>query len=442
MSHRNLLILLLAVAVSYACYVRGEQNSYARYVAEGLAMIDENALDRVPDRELFEGAMRGMVGVLHSHGDQHSEFLDQDDADPLRSEIRQQFGGIGVRIGLEGEPPRLTIVGPPEPGSPAARENLRAGDRILSIDGQVTDGMQMTDVLRRMRGLPDTQVRLSIERDGEPKPREVELVREVITVESVLGDRRGDHGDWHFLLESDPRIAHVRIASFGERTPMELERVLANVIANGAKAIALDLRGDAGGALESAVAVCRMLLPAGKKIVETRGRDGDVRESYASKEDGQFMKVPLVVIVNQDSASASEIVAACLQDNGRAAVAGQRSYGKGTVQQLIPVQNGKSLLKLTWASFWRPNEKKIHRAAGEAESGEWGVVPDAGLEHRLSEEEFARYQEYRSARYRIGIGAAGEIAENDGKAPPAEFVDKQLQAAVNYLQRGLENQRR
>jgi carboxyl-terminal processing protease len=277
-------------------------------------------------------------------------------------------------------------------------------------------------------------VRLTIERAGDPKPREVELVREVINIESVLGDRRGEDGGWRFQLESDPRIAHVRIASFGERTPMELERVLASVIANGAKAIALDLRGDAGGSLESAVAVCQMLLPTGRQIVKTRGREGALRASYTTTEDGAFLDVPLVVLVNQDSASASEIVAACLQDNERAAIAGQRSYGKGTVQQLIPVQNGQSLLKLTWASFWRPNKKKIHRAPGEAESATWGVVPNPGLERRLSDEEYARFQEYRSARDRIGPAADEAAPGNDGKSAPSEFVDEQLQLAVKHLQ--------
>jgi carboxyl-terminal processing protease len=217
--------------------------------------------------------------------------------------------------------------------------------------------------------------------------------------------------------------------------------VLSNVLAEGAKAVALDLRGDAGGSLDAAVAVCEMLLPAGKKIVETRGRNGVVHKSYATTADGRFANVPLVVLVNQDSASASEIVAACLQDNHRVAIAGQRSYGKGTVQQLIPVQNGKSNLKLTWASFWRPNERKIHRAAGEKESEIWGVVPDPGLERRLSDEEYARFQEYRGARDRIGPPAANEAAEGEGNSGPP-FVDEQLQLAVKFLQNKLDGDTR
>jgi carboxyl-terminal processing protease len=176
-----------------------------------------------------------------------------------------------------------------------------------------------------------------------------------------------------------------------------------------------------------------MFLPAGRKIVETRGRDGTVQKSYITSADGQYLDVPLVVLVNQDSASASEIVAACLQDHHRAAVAGQRSYGKGTVQQLIPMQNGKSNLKLTWASFWRPSDAKIDRSAGDAESAVWGVVPDKGLERRLTDEQIAKFRGYRSARDRMGLSAtddAGRKGENS--VPP--FVDEQLQLAVKHLQ--------
>lgn len=440
MSQRNLLILLAAVVVSYACYVRGGQNPYARFVAEGLTTIGDNSLDRVPDRELFDGAMKGMVDVLNQHGDQHSEFFNQDVADSLRTEIRQQFGGIGVRIGLEGEPPVLTIVGPPDPGSPAALENLRSGDRILSIDGQPTAGMNMTNVLRRMRGAPNTKVRLSIQQAADSKPREVELVRQVINIESVLGDRRDEEGSWRFQLESDPRIAHIRISSFGDRTVSELIRVLENVKSHEAEALVLDLRNNPGGSLDTAVEVCQLLLPAGKKIVETRGRDGVVLASYSTTEDGAYRDIPLVVLINQDTASAAEIVAACLQDHGRAKVAGQRSYGKGTVQPLLPLQNGKSLLKLTWASFWRPSDARIHRDPDSTDEEIWGVVPDAGLEQHLSEDELEAFLENRSERDQIDPATpANPDSRNEG-SEVVEFVDRQLQRAVTSLQADLSNE--
>ncbi|MEX0612899.1 MAG: S41 family peptidase [Pirellulales bacterium] len=442
MPQRNLSILLLATVVSYACYVRGEQNPYARYLADGLAAVEEGSLERVPNGELFSGAMEGMVGVLRRHGDEHSQFIPEEEADPLRTDIRQQFGGIGVRIGFEGEPSRLVIVGPPEPGTPAARANLLPGDRILAIDDRPTEGMNMGEVLRLMRGEPGTKVRLSIQHEHAAEPLPVELVREVINIESILGDRRRHDGGWEFRLADEQRIAHIRIASFGDRTAMELASVVEKVTANGAAAVVLDVRDNAGGALDAAVAVCEMLLPAGKTIVETRGRDQSLRRRYATRLDGRYLDLPVAVVVNQNSASAAEIVAACLQDHQRAIVAGERSYGKGTVQQLVPLESGRSLLKLTWASFWRPSGARIHRIADGAENDTWGVVPDAGFERKLSPEEYAAYREYRASRDMFGLRPGGGTAEDAERPADAGLVDEQLQIAVNYLRGKLDDRTR
>jgi carboxyl-terminal processing protease len=442
MSQRNLLILLLAGVVSYTCYVRGEQNPYARHVASGLAAIEAGSLEEVPDRELFDGAMRGMVEVLRRHGDEHSQYLAAEDAEPLRTEIRQQFGGIGVRIRFAGDPPRLIVSGPPEPGTPADRAHLAANDRILAIDDRPTEGLDIDEVLALMRGDPGTVVRLTIQRPQQP-PRSIELVREIISMESILGDERGDDGRWQFRLPADPRIAHLRITFFGDRTADEFDHVMEELIAGGIQAAVIDLRDNVGGALDAAVTICDRLLPAGRTIVETRGRDHVLRHRYETTGAGKYLDLPLAVVVNHNSASAAEIVAACLQDHGRAAVAGERTYGKGTVQQLVPLAN-RSLLKLTWASFWRPSGANIHRLANTPASAKWGVVPDRGLERPLSRNEYAEYRKYRIARDARPPAepppaepppAAGTDDEQDKVEP---FVDVQLLMAVEHLQRTLD----
>jgi len=440
MSQRNLSILLLTTAVSYACYVRGEQNPYARYVGDGLAAIRQEALENVPDRALFDGAMRGMIDVLQKRGDEHSQFLPESEADPLKTEIRQQFGGIGVRIGFEGKPPQLTIVGPPDPGTPAASANLLVGDQILTIDGENTAGVSMADVLRRIRGEPGTTVKLTIQQRHAAKPRTIELVRKIIHIDSILGERRDPDGRWIFITPSDPRIAHVRIASFGDHTAAELSHVLEELTSSCVEAVVLDLRDNEGGSLDAAVAVCQMLLPASKTIVETRGRGQTLRERYETKSNGPYRDLPLVVMVNQNSASASEIVAASLQDHGRAPVAGERSYGKGTVQQLLPLESGKSLLKLTWASFWRPSGANIHHESDAADNALWGVLPDSGLERELSEEEYAAYRSYRNERDGMNEEHPAVAAENSAPSQP-EFVDEQFQLAVKYLKSKLDKRK-
>jgi carboxyl-terminal processing protease len=440
MSQRNLLILMLATAISYGCYVRGEQDPHERYLGDGLAAITRGALESVSEQELFDGAMRGMVGVLQRHGDEHSEFLPESEADPLRSEIRQQFGGVGVRIGFDGKPPQLTIVGPPDPGTPAAKANLLPGDRILAIDDRATAGMNMGDVLHLMRGAPGTTVRLSIQRQQEPQARTVELVREIINIDSILGERRGPDGRWEFTMPDHPRIAHVRIASFGERTAAELGHVLESLEKRGVEAVVLDVRDNGGGSLDAAVAVCQMLLPAGQTIVTTRGRGDTLRAKYATTADGKYMDLPLAVVVNQNSASAAEIVAACLQDSGRAIVVGQRSYGKGTVQELLPMESGRSLLKLTWASFWRPSGVNIHRKpGGDAKDAAWGVSPDPGFERVLSAEEYAAYRKYRNERDGFGKADSDESVKKDEQDESSPFVDEQLQLAAKYLTERLAN---
>src|SRR6476659_1045257 len=242
MSRRNLLILLLTVVVCYACYLRGAQDPFARYTAEGLDSIRHDSLEVVSGRELFDAAMHGMVGVLRNHGDEHSDYRKEDDANRLRSEIHQQFGGIGVRIGFLGEQHRLAIVAPPDPGTPAARAKLQPGDFILSINDQSTDGIKMSDVLRLVRGEPGSLLRLKIDSPTDPVPRTVELVREVINTESVLGDRRDKDGSWQFRLESDPQIALIRITSFGDRTAAEFVNVMSKLSGEGVGAFVLDLR--------------------------------------------------------------------------------------------------------------------------------------------------------------------------------------------------------
>jgi carboxyl-terminal processing protease len=427
MPQRNLLILAVALAVSYACYLCGQQNPFARYAAHALSQIRSDALEHAPNEELFNAAMSGMVDVLHKHGDEHSQFISRDDADPFRAELRQQFGGIGVRIRFRGDPPQLMIIGAPDPGTPAAGSHIRSGDHVLAIDDRPTGGMTMSEVLHAMRGDPGQTVRLTIQHATGERPETVALVRNVIVVDSILGDRRTTEGGWEFRLADNPDIAHVRITAFGNKTPEELAHVLKKLTQEGVKAVVLDLRDNPGGALDAAVAICDMFLPAGLPIVETRGRDGTLRVSYTTTGKGAFQKLPLVVLVNQNSASASEIVAACLQDHHRAVVVGQRSYGKGTVQQLIPIESGQSLLKLTAASYWRPSGKNIHRRPGDSDADDWGVSPDTDLAVPLEDKEYDAYTKYRDDR---DLAPPGPTGESTGEAP---FTDRQLQTAVGYL---------
>ncbi len=436
MSRRNLLLLFATGLVSYACYVRGEQNPYARYVAAGYSVVNRWSLEEVPDRELFEGAMRGMVVVLGKHGDEHSLFIGEQDREEFREELTQEFGGVGVHVLLLGDPPAPTVVGPPEPGTPAFTSDIRSGDRILAINGESTQSLDLIDVVKRMRGPVGEPVVLSLLHSGETEPLEITLTRSVVTAESVRGDFRDQDGKWQFRLAQEPRIGYLQIIKFGDKTEAELTGALASLTAAGIEALILDVRDNYGGALDAAVGITDLFLRAGQLIVTTRGRDGVTRDRFVSTGRGGYTQIPLVVLVNHSSASASEILAACLQDYGRATIVGQRTYGKGTVQQLIPVESGRSLLKLTSATYWRPSGKNIHRLSGASESDAWGVAPDKGLEVTLDEEEYLQWRQYRRRRDVFGDRRDEPLVEQfdaqDGELPE-EFVDRALELAVDFL---------
>ncbi len=440
MPHRNLLLLLATLLIAYACYVRAEQNPYARYVAAGYSVIDRWSLQQPPDQALFEGAMRGMIDVLRKSGDEHSGFVDEQQHDGFREDLTQEFGGVGVRIRLLGEPALPTIVGPPEPGTPAFHADIRSGDSIVAIDGRGTADLGMDDILRSMRGPIGKAVTLSVLHEGDTKPEEIQLTRALITVESIYGDLRDEQGKWSYRLASDPSIGYVRITKFGDKTVAELTQVLADLTAphreEPIEALIIDVRDNYGGALDAAVAISDLFLRAGQTIVTTRGRDQVTRDRFASTGNGGHTELPLAVLINHNSASASEILAACLQDYGRAVVIGQRTYGKGTVQRLMRIESGRSLLKLTSATYWRPSEQNIHRMPGDTEAETWGVRPNTGFEVKLDEEHYLQWRKYRSRRDLLGekpSGALSDQLDKEDGALPASYEDQALVRAAKYL---------
>jgi carboxyl-terminal processing protease len=436
MSYRNLTLLLVTMLISYACYVRAEQNPYARYVAAGFSAIDRWALEDAPDQELFNGAMHGMVSVLHRLGDEHSEFVDAGQQAAFNEDYDQEFGGVGVRLRMLGEPPLPTVIGLPERGSPADGADIRLGDRIEAVDGTATAGLDLEQITAMVRGPVGEPVVLSIRRPGSSEPHVETLVRATIQVESILGDVRQADGGWDFLISEQPRIGYVRIIKFGDKTAAELSRILADLTADGLDGLIIDVRDDAGGSLDAAIEISDLFLPAGRPIVITRDREGNERDRYISTGAGQYTELPLAVLVDRNSASASEIVAACLQDYRRAVVMGERSFGKGTVQRVMWVESGRSLLKLTTASYWRPSGKNIHRMPQDTAADQWGVTPDEGFAVKLDDEAYKAWRSYRQRRDLVGEGLdaalAAELTRAEGEVP-ADYVDEALRRAVVYL---------
>ncbi len=245
-------------------------------------------------------------------------------------------------------------------------------------------------------------------------------------------------GSWDFLLPGDERLGYIRLTTFGETTVEELDAALAWLTARKCRGVVLDLRNNPGGLLQVAQRVCDLFLPAGALVVSTRGRDGRELSSYTASGNGPYQKLPLVLLVNDKSASASEIVAAALQDHARATIVGQRTWGKGTVQDVIQLEAGKSLLKLTVASYWRPSGKNIHRLASSIETDEWGVKPDADFEVKLDEKQAqALYEKLRPLDIPLPADGAASAATSGQAARRRVDLDPQLKRAVEALERQL-----
>lgn len=408
---RNLAIIFVAMVASIICYRTASRNRHAATLAQAMNIVVDHYVDPVDERKLFEGAMEGMIDEL----DPNSRYTPPAELPRFQESIDQEFPGIGIIVELDDQEKRLKVK-MPVPKLPAFQAGLKAGDIILAIDGEDTAGKAIEECTKFIRGEEGTKVKLLIRRAGAKEPLEFAVVRAKIPIENVKGDRHNAAGDWIFTLPDQPRVGYVRIVGFGERTVDELKAAL-ETFGPGARKIdglILDLRGNPGGLLTAGVGVCDAFLDQGL-IVSTRGRGQKELESHSAHADLSVpLALPIVVLVDSHSASASEIVAACLQDHGRAAIAGQRTYGKGTVQKVYMLEGNKSALRLTFATYWRPSGKDIHKRKDAEDTDDWGVRPDPGLDIAMSKE---LREQLSEARLNRDLGVVD--GQPDPASPPA-----------------------
>lgn len=383
MPKRNLLLLTLIAAISLVAWLARDHGQRGRRIGEVINVVERSALEHVDPDELETAAMEAIVARL----DEHSAIIAGSARRELEATLDQQFGGVGLELAATNEG---VVVHAPIVGGPAWRAGIAAGDRIVAIDGGSAGGLSVRDAVARLRGDVGSTVSVTVSSPGRAtgvdgadnteNGRTVVLAREMVCTESVLGDRRRPDGTWDWCLEAEPGVGFVRITSFGERTAAELDAALVAIAAlPDLRGLVIDLRGNPGGLLTAAVEVCDRFLDDGL-IVATRRRGGEAAEVVEPRRAtaGQvLMDAPIAVLIDGLTASAAEIVAACLQDHARAVVVGSRSFGKGTVQSIIPLSDGRRLLKLTTGEYRRPADEAVGRATG---GGSWCVVPDAGRE--------------------------------------------------------------
>lgn len=442
MPKRNIVFLLATCMACLAFWAARERSGPARRFGEVLAAIESRYLRETDPDALFQAALDATVAKL----DEHSAYLRGSRRASLEAALDQRFGGVGLDLALDTATQRPIVVSPLY-ASPAWRAGIAPGDAILAIDGDDTHEWPLDDTVERLRGRPGDTVSVVIAAavptntldpatppSESAPPREVVLTREVVQIESVLGDRRRADGSQDWMLEGEPGVALIRITGFGERTAAEFTAACRELGAiKGLQLCVIDLRHNPGGLVQAAVEVCDALLGEGP-IVATRGRgDGGtavLQERRATA--GAFLEgVPVAVLVDGLTSSAAEIVAACLQDAGRATVIGSRTYGKGTVQTILPLSGDTGLLKLTTAEYLRPSREPIHRQPGAAEADAWGVKPDAGYELVPTAEAMERLREWR--RRRDIVGPPGAMRSSTGETRPARDIDPVLARALAII---------
>ena len=412
------------------------------------------ARTRLGKREDLDGE-KGADATLHALlnpglNDPHSVYFTRDEYAVFSKQLEGRFPGVGVIIRREAVRDGLLVVTPIK-GSPAFRAGVQAGDLITEVRLEVdklgkplpddakrvfsTKGMKTDDAVKLITGKPDTPVNIVVEREGQAAPKVVRILRNYVMVETVHGVARKENQDWSYYLDPEQKIAYIRINDsflftqddFG--TYPDLKKALAKLKVTGLNGLVIDVRNNGGGSLDAVVEMCGLFV--GKEpIVTIKGRDPGQNYTYRGETAGD-KNYPIVVLVNGYSASASEILAACLQDHERAVVMGERSYGKGSVQRMRPYATTEGRMKYTDARYYPPSGRNIDKIAMEQDpelkkKDEWGVKPNTGYEVKLSREERADWNEY--FRDLPNIPAPGK------KAPAVDPAkDKQLQMALDHL---------
>ena len=391
-----------------------------RLFSEVLGIIRQNYVEPVSDGELLKSAIRGMLSGL----DPHSAYLEKEEFQELKEGTSGEFGGLGIEVGMEDG--FVKVVSPID-DTPAQKGGVRAGDLVIRLDDTAVKGLSLNEAVKLMRGAPGTDITLTIVREGEERPLQIKLTRAVIKVNSVRS------------RQLDPGYGYLRVSQFQMNTGRKLRDEVSTLKENSGgtlKGLVLDLRNNPGGVLTAAVSVSDAFITDGL-IVYTEGRGAESEQKFSATSGDILDGVPIVVLVNAGSASASEIVAGALQDNGRAIIMGEKTFGKGSVQTILPIREDAAL-KLTTARYFTPKGRSI-----QAE----GIQPDVPLERvqltavdqsfaPLGERDLARHLDNANGKKpadAVAAKAATAKPAKDQKEPSLAQTDFGVHEALNLL---------
>ncbi len=422
--------MLLVSSSVYAKPKNPEDDLYRQIelFSDAITAIQHDYVEKVPSKDMIYGALKGMLSAL----DPYSQFMDPDTFKELQVETEGEFGGLGIEITIRDN--LLTIITPLD-GTPADKAGLKAQDRIVKIEDKITKDMTLTEAVKLLRGKPGTDVTLTIMRESEDNFKEITVTRDIIKIKAV---RRAE------ILKDN--IGYIKLTDFSEKTKSDLDLALEKLAKDGMDSLIFDLRNNPGGLLISSVETVSEFLPTGKLIVYTKGREKNQNIEYRATGKTKFKDIPLIVMINGGSASASEIVAGAIQDHKRGIILGTKSFGKGSVQTVIPMRDG-SALRLTTAKYYTPLGRTIN---------EKGIIPDVSVKAELPREKKLVKKE-KNIFDKIGEGNDKQNKDNKGDKIPEgmeteddpaleknieeendeeeEFIrdDNQLRAAINLM---------
>ncbi len=417
-----LLLGVLALKVPGSLAQRDDDYSFVRTLIDINRQIETNYVEPVDEAKLRQGAIEGMMGEL----DPFSIYIPPAQQKNFDRMLEGSYEGVGIQLD-QGEDGKIKVVTPIE-GSPAFKAGVLPGDIILKINGESTEGKQLKDIIKNITGLPGTDVALTVEHAGGAQET-ITLTRQEVEIPTIKGYVRNKDNSWNYFLSQDPKIAYLRITQFTPKTYQDFKAAMNNIMASGMKGLILDLRFNPGGRLDQAVQVIDLLVKQGV-IVSTKGRNRPEHVEYA-KEKGTLPDFPMIVLVNEHSASAAEIVSGSLKDHGRALVLGTRTYGKGSVQEVMPLEDNSGELKLTVAYYYLPSGRLVHR---RKDSKDWGVDPQIVVPMTPQQEQAVMKERYEAElMHAPTTRAATKSATEPAKPGSTQPADIQLQRAVETM---------
>lgn len=450
MPKRNLAWILVVAIIALLMWqlpqtIAGRDSVYKAFgpLVDVRAQITRRYVEPIDDDTLIDAAVRaGIDAMVNTLNDPHAIYLGEQEYERFKKRAEGVFGGIGAEVwpvetGLE--------VLSREPNSPAAAAGIMAGDVITHIDGRPAKQAPLVEVVNNwLNGAPDSEVVLTVvPHDPAGPAREVTLRRAVIQLDPVRGWSRSPDGDWRFMLDAEHRIAYLRLTKFTSNVGDRLDERVNRLLREGLRGLILDLRENTGGLLASAIDVADRFLDTGL-IVSTRGRTSDEKRWYATHDIG-YPHFPVVVLINDSTASAAEIVAGALRDHRRADVVGERSYGKGSVQEVVELDRRNGAVKLTTAYYYLPSGHCIQRTPKNTREGDWGVAPTVpvnltpGQRNRWLEmwRQISREAAVPTSQPTSSVAAETPDADGDLDADKALKADVQLRKALQLLRRQL-----